>query len=473
MSSSHSRPNSVQFEQVFAPFLNDEGLPFAEVLPAPAVDQAFAEAGVDFGSTKRSVFTPALTLWAFLSQVVQPAKSCSAAVLRVATLLVALRDNPCALDTAAYCRARAKLPAAVIRNLALQAGRRLEEAIPEDWLWRGRHVQLVDGTTMTMPDTDDNQKAFPQPASQKPGLGFPMIRMVLLLSLATAAVTGMAYGPYKGKETGETALLRQLLDDVAAGTILLADRYYCSYWMVAMARQRKLDVVFRLHQLRHCDFRIGWRRGANDHTVCWAKPARPDWMAEATYAAIPDELFVREVRYRVDKPGFRVHGQELIVATTLLDATEYSSEALADLYRDRWHVELDIRAIKQSLQIDHLRCKTPFMVEKEIWAHMLGYNLLRKVAIAAAQERGMHPREMSFTAAKDAIGAVWGQWTVAGAAERVRQGKQLLSTIGQARVGDRPDRSEPRAKKRRPKEYPLLNKPRKQAREELLGATAA
>jgi hypothetical protein len=465
---SHSPPNSVQFEQAFAPFLNDPGLPFAAVLPAADIEQAFAAAGVDFGASKGSVFTPALTMWAFLSQVVQPAKSCSAAVLRVATLLVAMGRSPCALDTAAYCRARAKLPALVIQNLALQTGRSLEEAIPKDWLWQERHVVLVDGTTMTMADTEENQKAFPQPSSQKPGLGFPMIRMVLLLSLATAAVTGMAYAPYKGKETGETALLRQLLGEVAAGTVLLADRYYCTYWLVAMARQRQLDVVFRLHHLRHYDFDLGWRRGPNDHTVLWAKPQRPQWMDEATYATIPDELLIREFRYRVDKPGFRVHGHELIVATTLLDADDYSSDELADLYRDRWHVELDIRAIKQSLQMDHLRCKTPFMVEKEIWTHMLGYNLLRKVAVQAARERDMHPREISFTATKDAISAAWGLWTVTDAAERVRQGKELLGTIGKARVGNRPDRCEPRAKKRRPKEYPLLNKPRKEARTEVL-----
>ena len=468
MSFSHSRPSSVQFEQTFAPFLNDPGLPFANVLSAADVEQAFAEAGVAFGSSKRSVFTPALTVWAFLSQVVQPAKSCSAAVLRVATLLVALGGGSCAYDTAAYCRARAKLPAVVIRKLALQVGRRLEEAVPEDWLWQERHVLLVDGTTMTMADTKENQEAFPQPSSQKPGLGFPMIRMVLLLSLATAAVTDMAYGPYQGKETGETALLRQLLDEVAPNAVLLADRYYCSYWMVAMARQRQLDVVFRLHQLRHYDFRIGWRRGPNDHTVLWARPQRPEWMDEATYAAIPDELMMREVRFQVATPGFRV--KELIVATTLLDAESYSIEVLADLYRERWHVELDIRAIKQSLQMDHLRCKTPFMVEKEIWAHILGYNLLRKVAVQAAQERGVHPREVSFTATKDAVSAAWGQWTAA--APAIEQGKKLLRTIGQARVGNRPDRYEPRARKRRPKEYPLLTKPRKEARAELLAASA-
>jgi putative transposase len=471
MSSSHSRPGSVQFEQTLAPFLNDPGLPFAQVLPAAEVQQAFDEAGVTFGTSKRSVFTAPLTMWAWLSQVVDPAKSCSAAVLRVSALLLALGRGPCSEDTGSYCRARAKLPAVVIRRLALQVGRRLEEAVPEDWLWLERHVQLVDGTTMTLADTKENQKAFPQPTSQKPGLGFPMIRMVLLLSLATAAVTGMAYGSYQGKETGETALLRQLLDDVAAGTVLLADRYYCSYWMVAMARQRRLDVVFRLHQLRKYDFAIGWRRGANDHTVLWAKPARPEWMDEDTYAALPDELFIREIRYRVETPGFRT--EELIVATTLLNAHEYSAEAVADLYHQRWHVELDIRAIKQSLQMEHFRCQTPFMVEKEIWMHLLGYNLVRKFVAQAALACGVLPRDVSFTAARDAVNAGRSQWTLAATAERVHQGQQLLKRIGKARVGNRPDRVEPRAKKRRPKEYPLLTKPRAEARAELLMETAA
>jgi DDE family transposase len=471
MSFSSLHPRAVQFDQAFAPFLNDPGLPFANVLPAAEVEQALVDAGVTFGTSKRSVFTPALTLWAFLSQVVDSTKSCSAAVLRVSILLGTLGSNSCSSNTSAYCRARAKLPAVVIRKLALQVGRRLEDELAEDWLWHGRHVVLVDGTTVTLADTEDNQKAFPQSRSQKPGLGFPMIRMVLLLSLASAAVTGMAYGPYRGKETGETALLRQLLDDMTAGSILLADRYYCSYWMVAMAQQRQLDVVFRLHQLRKFNFSLGWQHGPDDHTVVWAKPKRPQWMDEATYAALPETLFLREVRYQVTTPGFRV--RKMIIATTLLNAHDYSKEALADLYRNRWHVELDIRAIKQSLQMDSLRCHTPFMVEKEIWAHLLGYNLLRKVAAQAAQQRGVHPREVSFTATKDAVSAAWLLWTFADPAGRVLQGRQLLAMVGRARVGHRPDRIEPRAKKRRAKSYPLLTRPRKEAQAELLAAATA
>jgi putative transposase len=460
-----------QFEQALAPFLAEEGLPFANVLPAETVERAFADEGVGFGATKKSVFTPALTLWAFLSQVVHEAKSCHAAVLRVATLLIALKRTPCSEDTAAYCRARAKLPMGVLRRLAVDVGRNLEREVPAAWLWHGKHVQLVDGTTLTLPDTEDNQKAYPQPASQKPGLGFPIIRMVVSLSLATAALQGMAFGPYHGKETGETALLRQLLVGVPAGDVLVADRYYCSYWLVALALAGGIDVVFRLHHLRDYDFRRGQRLGRDDHVVRWYKPQRPEWMDQASYAALPECLTVREIRFQVTTPGFRV--REVVIATTLTDAALYTQEDLADLYHQRWHVELDIRAIKISLKIDHLRCQTPFMVAKEIWAHFLGYNLVRKVSAQTALARGIHPRSVSFTGTKDAVAAAWGQLTVAEtAAERQRQGHALLQVLGSKQVGNRPDRCEPRQVKRRPKQYKHLRRPRAEAQAKLLNKRA-
>jgi hypothetical protein len=454
-----------------APFLAEEGLPFANVLPAEAVERAFADEGVRFGTSKKSVFTPALTLWAFLSQVVHEAKSCHAAVLRVAALLIALKRTPCSEDTAAYCRARAKVPACVLRRLALEVGRNLEREIPNAWLWHGKHVDLVDGTTLTLPDTEDNQRQYPQPRSQKPGLGFPMIRMVVLLSLATAALQGMAFGPYQGKETGETALLRQLLADVPAGHVLLADRYYCSYWLVALAQAAGIDVVFRLHQLRDYDFRRGQRLGKDDHVVHWHKPQRPQWLDKASYAALPECLTVREIRYQVTTPGFRV--EEMVIATTLTDAALYTSADLADLYHKRWHVELDIRAIKISLKIDHLRCKTPWMVERELWVHLLGYSLVRKVSAQTALGRGLHPRSMSFTGTKDAVAGTWSQLTVADtAAERQRQGSALLHVLGSEQVGKRPDRCEPRQVKRRPKQYKHLRRPRAEARAKLLNPRA-
>jgi putative transposase len=466
MSSYPSSARCLHFEHALAPFLTDEGLPFASILPAEEVEKAFADEGVVFGETKQSVFTPALTLWAFLSQVLNDAKSCRAAVLRVIALLLALERGPCSEDTAAYCRARAKIPAVVLRRLARQVGRRLEEEVPKDWLWHGKHVQLVDGTTLTLPDTEDNQKAYPQSPSQKPGLGFPIIRMVVLLSFATAALLDMAMGPYTGKETGETALLRQLLGELVPGEVLLADRYYCTYWLVALALAVGVEVVFRMHHRRDYDFRRGARLGTDDHVVVWHRPQRPDWMEADTYAAIPATLTVREVRVSVATPGFRT--KELVIVTTLTKAEVYTREDLADLYHQRWHAELDIRAIKQSLKMDQLRCKTPFMVEKEIWAHFLGYNLVRRVSAQTALSQRIHPREVSFTATKDAVNAFWSQLTVAPESERVRQGRLLLQTLGTKKVGNRPNRYEPRAVKRRPKEYDRLTKPRAQARAELL-----
>jgi putative transposase len=469
MPSYPASPSCPGFAQALAPFLNAPGLPFAGVVTAEEVAQAFAEAGATFGATPNAVFTPALTLWAFLSQVLNDDKSCRAAVLRVAAFRMARGGLPCSQDTAAYCRARARLPAAVLKRLALTTSRRLEQEIPADWRWHGRRAQLVDGTTITLPDTPENQATYPQPPCQKPGLGFPMIRMVVLLSLATAAVQGLAFGPYQGKETGETALLRHLLADVAAGTVLVADRYYCTYWLVALAQARGVDVVFRMHHLRDYDFRRGRSLGRGDHVVVWRRPQRPGWMDRETYATIPETLTVREVRYAITTPGCRAH--EVVLATTLTDAEVYPAEELADLYHQRWQAELDLRAIKQSLKMDRLRCRTPFLVEKEIWAHWLGYNLVRKVSAQAAQEQGRQPREVSFTATKQAVNATWSQLTCADSAEQQRQGQLVLQALGQAKVGDRPDRVEPRAVKQRPKEYDRLMKPRAEARAALLTGT--
>jgi hypothetical protein len=466
MSSYQSRVSCLSFEQALAPFLTAEGLPFADVLPAAEVAQAFADEGVTFGATAKSVFTPALTLWAFLSQVVEEAKSCRAAVLRVMALLVALGRRPCAEDTSPYCRARAKIPAVVLRRLTQTVGRNLERDAPAHWLWHGRHVTLVDGSTVTLPDTPENQEAYPQPTSQEPGLGFPLVRMVVLLSLATGALLDMAMGPYQGKETGEPALLRELLDSLNGGDVLLADRYYCSYWMVALAQACGVDVVFRMHQRRDYDFRRGQRLGKDDHVVLWHKPKRPDWMDAETYAEAPETLRVREVGAQVATAGFRT--KELVIVTTLIDPADVSAEEIADLYHERWHVELDIRAIKQSLRMDHLRCQSPFMVEKEIWAHFLGYNLVRKVSAQAAVTQGIAPRQVSFSATQQALNALRSQLTLADRAEQLRQALQVLNTLGKVKVGNRPDRCEPRAVKRRPKQYPRLTKPRAQARQEIL-----
>jgi DDE family transposase len=453
-------------DRALAPFLTHPDLPFPDVLTGADVQQAFADDGVRFGTSRTAVYTPPLTLWAFLSQAVHKEKACLAAALRLGVLLVALSRPPGDGDSGTYCRARAKLPYALLRGLAVQVGRRLERQLPAAWLWHGRHVQLADGFTVQLPDTPENQRRYPQLAAQKPGLGFPLMRLVLVVSLATACVQDLAYGPYEGKETGEPALFRALLAEMVAGDVVVFDRYYCSYFMVALALRRGLDLVVRLHQRRACDFRRGRRLGPGDHVVLWRRPDRPEWMTAEEYATMPETLAVREVFVQVHEPGFRTGS--LVVVTTLTDAAAYAKEAIGDIYRRRWQVELDIRALKVGLQMDYLRCKTPFMVEKEVWANVLGYNLVRKVAAQAAALHGRHPREISFTATKQAVEASWSALSTAATAVQLELGQHLLGELAKQRVGDRPDRCEPRAVKRRPKPQKLLTKPRAEAQAELL-----
>jgi putative transposase len=450
---------------LLAPFLQADGLPFADVLSADDIAQAFADEHVSFGTRRNSFWTPALTLWTFLSQVLHGIKSCRAAVAR-ALVAVALQRPAEDCDTGNYCRARAKLATAVLRRLTLQVGQRLEQEARSGWRWHGRSVTLVDGFTVSLPDTAANQKAYPQPNTQKPGLGFPLLRVVAMLSLATAACQGLALGPYQGKESGETALFRTLLEQLPPGTIVLADRFYCSYFLVALLLAAGVDVVVRLHQRRKSGLRAGRGRRADDQVVVWGRPEQPEWMDDATYAAMPATLKVREVRKVVTIPGYRV--KKLHVVTTLFDTAEYPTEDIADLYHKRWHVELDIRAIKATLRMEEVRCLTPWMVEKEIWAHFLGYNLIRKVACQAALVRGVCPRSISFAASQQVVLAGWGTMTEATAAERVERARGLLAALGKEKVGHRPGRCEPRAKKRRPKNLKLLTKPRAEARAELL-----
>lgn len=468
-----------RFQPVLSAFLQHAGLPFAEALPEGAIEQACHSAGV---ATKPSdaeaddiVYTPAVTLWAFLSQVLHKVeqRSCLAATARVVVLMIAL-GRKCSDNTGAYCRARARLPLVVIQQLTLQTADGCEARVPEHWLWKGRHVHLVDGTTASMPDTPENQAEFPQPPAQKEGLGFPIIRMVVALSLATAMVTAMTLGRYEGKETGETALLRRVLDRFRPGDVILGDRYFCSYFMIALLQELRLDFVVRLHQARHSDLRRGRRLGPDDYLVVWQRPQRPTWMDQATYERMPASIQVRQVQVRIDQPGFRV--ETLDVVTTLLDVETYTKNDVAELYHQRWLVELDIRALKISLGMDVLRCKTPAMVRKEIWTCMLAYNLMRKsmleAALATNNQNKCSPRELSFTAALQKIAASWSTLSVCTADQAVLLIAVHLEQLATHRVGDRPDRVEPRAIKRRPKPHKLLTKPRKQARAELLtGAT--
>ena len=459
-----------RFRLILVSFLQRPDLPFADALSEDAIKKAFDDEDAGFAEDEEAVYTPAITLWAFLSQVLfkDEQRSCVAAVARVIVLLVALERGPCSSNTGAYCRARGKLSETVLRRLAVDLADGCERQLDEAQLWHGRHVQLVDGTTVSMPDTPENQEAYPQPHTQREGLGFPVARVVVVLSLATGMLTDMAMGPYTGKKTGETALLRQRLERFRPGDILLGDRYFCSYFMITLLMELDVDFVTRVHQLRTVNFRRGRRLGKGDHVIAWERPPRPTWMDPQTYDRMPASIEVREVYVRVDVPGFRT--ESFVVVTTLTNAAAYPKGDIAELYHHRWLAELDIRAIKITMGMDILRCKTPEMVRKEMWTCLLAYNLIRQTMLQSAQKVGVSPRALSFTAAVQSIAANWLVIVLSDDALAALLIDAASVSLAEHVVGNRPGRIEPRAVKRRPKPHDLLTKPRAQARAEMIGA---
>jgi putative transposase len=459
-----------RFRLVLLSVLQATGLPFSDVLSEEAIQTVFDEEGVSFAQEDDDIYTPAVTLWAFLSQALhgKEQRSCLAAVSRVMVLMVALGREPCAKNNGAYCKARAKLTEVVIERLTLEVAQGCEQAIPRNWLWHGRHVKLADGTTVSMPDTEENQEEYPQPSSQKEGLGFPIARLVVLMSLATAMVSGMAIGPYAGKETGEMALMRQLLDQLDPNDILLTDRYFCSYFMIALLLDKTVDFVARLHQLRKTDYQRAQRLGKHDYLVVWTRPDKPAWMDQETYEQMPESLTLRQIDLKVSEPGFRV--ESLTVVTTLTDAKKYTREDIAELYHKRWLVELDIRSIKVTLGMDVLRCKSPEMVRKEIWSCLLAYNLIRKTMLQAAQRHELSPRQLSFTTAMQTLAASWQTLPTLDQPTQLSLIEAQIDSLAQQIVGkpERANRVEPRAVKRRPKPHRLLTMTREAARALLL-----
>jgi Transposase DDE domain len=443
--------------------LAQHGLPFAEHLPADFVHRTFRGLGHCF---RQRVFTPAVTLWTFLSQVFDPDHSCRQAVARLLAWRVAAGLRPCSPDTGAYCRARQRLPEAGLAELTRHTGGRLKDQAPTAWLWKGRQVKVVDGTGLSMPDTPANQRAYPQPTSIAAGVGFPLLRLVVAFSLATGSVLDAALGPFRGKGTGELSLYRTLCDLLQPGDVLLADRLYATFWDIARAQACGADVVLRLATGR----RPIWFRGRGHSTanrrVCWRKPKRPSWMTAAEYAVMPEKLRLRAVRVDVRRRGFRT--RRLVLVTTLRDAQAVTREDLAELYRRRWQAELNLRSLKQTLQMDILRGKTPGVVRKEVWAHLLVYNIVRTVMAQAAALAGLRPDAVSFAGALQTLNAFLPHLRAAATeAAALRLWVVLLAAIAADRVGQRPDRYEPRAVKRRPKNYSWLKEPRAQARQRL------
>jgi hypothetical protein len=447
-------------------FLQDGNLPFTDVLSEGTVAQALKALNV---SWLDRVYSPLVTLWVFLGQVLSQDHSCRGAVARLIAHRVSRGQRPCSAETGAYCQARKRIPEEFFAEVARKTGQALDEGAPGQWLWKGRRVLAYDGSTVSMPDTAENQQAYPQPPQQQPGLGFPLARMAAFFSLSCGAVLDLAICSYSGKGHSELGMLRQLWGFLRSGDIVLADRYMCAWHEIFLLKQRGIDSVTRLHHCRLTDFRCGKRLGKGDHIVEWRRPGRIRSIDWQTLKSLPEQLTIRETRVRVQQLGFR--SRTIIVVTTLLDAEEVTASDLADLYRARWNAELDLRSLKQTMQMDILRCKTPELVRKEIWTHILAYNLIRTIIAQAASKHHLEPRAISFKGAIQTLEAF--QPLIASQGERdssyrLHLYQKLLDAVATHRVADRPDRFEPRQRKRRQKKYDRMMKPRNVLKREML-----
>lgn len=486
-----------QFQRVASSFslfsdslMQDESLPLAEVIDDDLFEQAFDEFEVDFGTAEDAVYTPALVLWAFVSQAFYKGeqRSLTAAVTRIAAWWAARGRIVSDTNTGAYSRARMKIPAELIATLVRRIAGRAEvsadltEPLSEEQARETRtpatiaevrsqpisgRVILVDGFTVDAADTPENQAEYPQNPSQKPGLGFPVLRCVALLSMATGMLFDLAIAAYSGKETGESALLRQMMDSLRPGDTLIADSYYCSYWLLAECKARGVKVVMKNHHKRDDDPADAERICKGQRKVVWKLPARPEWMTPEQYETMPESLEIRLVDVQVKQKGFRT--ESFTVATTILSSCVYTPAWIASMYRVRWLVELDIRSIKCSLGMETLRAKTPEMVRAELWSCLLAYNLIRFKMLQSGIGGSRNARSMSFTRTMAMLGT---SWVLCGACGLNGE----LVALGQNQpqdelVGHRPDRVEPRANKRRPKILRLMTQPRDKLKAEL-GAAA-
>ena len=434
-----------QLETLFMPFL------------APGL-LSQAEEGAN---SRERVYSARRTFWGFLAQVLNPDCACREIVRQVQALFALEGGRRVDEGTSGYCQARERLPLDALSRLRCAAAASAGKAAG---LWRGLRPKVIDGVCVSLPDTPKNQRAYPQPSGQKPGCGFPLMKIVGVFCLGSGALLDYAKG---NKHRHELALLQKILDQFKKGDLALADRGFCSYALMALLRLRGAHSLFRLHGARGADMRKGRRLGKNDRLIVWRKPwdwQKPRFVPKALWNRIPKELAVRLARYRVEIHGFRT--KSITLATTLIDAQEYPAHELAALDARRWKIELWFRDIKTSMGMESLRCKSPEMAAKELEMFLIAYNLIRCLMAEAIRSHDVSIERLSFKGIVDAAR----QFSAAIAQARTKKKQkelieQLLETIASDRVPERPGRSEPRAVKRRPKPYPLLNKPRRQFKE--------
>ena len=409
------------------------------------------------GSFYERIFSPERLFWLFLWQVLSVGRSCRETLAGFLALMAVENDRIISQSTSAYCQGRKRLPGDWLEKLAASARDHLQGRADGLWLWLGRRVKVVDGTTVSMPDTPANQSAYPQPASQKAGCGFPQMRLACAFCLATGGLLDWACGPLADHER---TLWRRLWPGLRPGDIVLADRGFCGFADIWHLLERGVDCVMRANALRGVGVREVRRLGEGDRIVEWVKTkVCPRWLDEEAWTLMPPTITLREISYSAPIEGFRTKTVKIV--TTLLDDKTFPAACFADLYRRRWAVELFLRDIKISMGMDILRCKSPRMVEKELLMHLIGYNLIRLLMLEAADQYPIEPTALSFKATTDMVR----QWAPVLASTRSLQQRQqaekiLLYYIAHLVVPQRPNRIEPRARKRRPKNYQLLTQPR-------------
>ena len=411
---------------------------------------------------RERISTPTDTLSMFLSQALNPDRSCQNAVDDWFMSRQGSGLRQVSTNTSAYCRARQRLPIEMVTELVRHSGKQLTEHLPNQWKWKGRNVKMVDGTTLSMPDTPQNQAVYPQPNTQQPGVGFPLCRLVGILDLSGGAVMDVAFGPCEGKGSSEQGLLRSLLDNLNKGDVLLGDAFFPSYFLLWALQSMGIDCLCEQMggRKRSTDFRKGESLGPRDHLISYTKPkVKPVWLSQSDYDAAPENLSVRELRVSAGK------GEKgKILVSTLCCPKRYKKADLKALYKQRWHVELNFRHIKTTLGMDVLSCHTPEMVAKEIWIYLLAYNLIRTLMAQSALHAGCLPNQLSFKHALQ-LWLAWGRHAQVDSHDALMA---LLVAMAQKRVGNRPGRIEPRLKKRRPKPYQWLKTSRQSERRDVI-----
>lgn len=401
---------------------------------------------------RNRIYNPITTLSMFLAQALNEDRSCSKAVNDLIIQRHENRAGRISTNTGAYCLARKKLPLDLLTDLTIEIGSLIQREAQSIWGWRNRRVCLIDGTSLTMPDTKESQREFPQQGAQKPGLGFPICRVLTVNCLTSGALLNAAIGPFKGKGSDEQSLLRKTLHTFKRGDVVIGDAFFGTYFLLAEMLNKGVDVLFEQMGVRKkiTDFGKGVALGKKDHLIEIPKSKKkPDWMTQEEFDGAPEKILIRELK--VDQK---------ILITTMLCAKEHPKKELKNLYKQRWNVEVDFRDLKTTLGMNILSCKSPAMCRKEIWVYFLANNLIRLVIAQAAQNKNVKPRELSF---KHAV-QIWNTYNLLGKEIDL----EMFTLIAERSVGKRASRQEPRAVKRRPKPYKLLMVERDKAKQEIL-----